>query len=202
MMLHVARTFAVGWMLGWPALGFGQARRWVPAAPSVDIICWQENSRLTRADFQAPTNPEPGQRIELFGSGITVVLTANATTRANAAIYTFGSGPDQPTEVVVRVEFYRESSWMDQAPIGGRAKALAHEQARFDVVELTGRKLRRLYTLAAADGQDLRAPWLTAEVECVYEEEAALLALYEEATAYDPTPAEQRRWNEVFSRSM
>jgi len=93
-------------------------------------ILWNENSRLTWADFKG----KPDKNIDaaaLTASGITVDLSAKTT---QTELLNFN--------VLVEARFYPDKSWYKRE--SASSFVLAHEQLHFDITELHARKLRRI----------------------------------------------------------
>lgn len=173
-----------------PALAHGQE---VP--PPGAIVCWQEHRKLTLDDFQAPRRPDLASQDSVAGTFL------GAVTQAKAVVYdVLQTGVRQQTSV--SVEFSKTGSWLNRTTPQDLAYTLAHEQLHFDIVELTGRKIRRVLAHYTAIGKPLDGPDITAEISCIYEEEADLQNLYEEETRAGNDVVQQGRWTALVHRSL
>ena len=176
-----------------PVLGHGQAS---PGAPASPIICWQEGRKLKWTDFQASTEPalEKGRikRGHILG----------ATTEANAVIYDRTTDSGQFVKTFVRVEFNKQKSWANNVDYFDQVGTLEHEQLHFDIIELTGRKIRRVLARCAAQHINYHMPAITKEITRIYYEEAALDDLYDKQAGYEDNPKAQARWQVQVSKQL
>jgi len=84
-----------------------------------------------------------------------------------------------------------------------RNNALAHEQLHFDIVELTGRKIRqRLAAYATAPGHSYHSPEHDAEIGCLYDEESDLQLLFDQESKAGNDLKAQARWQPYIRREL
>jgi hypothetical protein len=174
---------------------FGWAQNPLPRSATSNVVCWQEGRTLDEEDFQAKNRPILPEADSLPGTFL------GATTEANAVVYDFVKSTGQKG-VMVRVEFYKAKSWMNKTADMDISYTVAHEQLHFDIVELTGRKIRRLLATYAARKKSLSGPEITAEIVCTYEEEDSLQAMYDEDTYAGNDLFQQGRWTALVGRSL
>lgn len=173
--------------------GHGQAAR--PAARG-GILCWQEKRPLRWADFQATRQPNVSVNTSHLAG-----LVLGGTIEANAVVYD-RLGNKHYVGSYVRVEFDKSKSWLNQAYVLDSVSILAHEQLHFNIVELTGRKIRRILAQFAAQHNPLREPAVTAEIACAYEEEADLQNLYDEESQAGTNELGLGRWTALVYDSL
>lgn len=179
------RALAQVALLSCLALGYGQV---APPAPAPSrIVCWQAGRKLTWDDFQATRRPAEPKEDSVPGTFL------GATTEATAVVYDVLDTQGRPG-IVVRVEFDKTASWVNKRRDFDLGLTLTHEQVHFDIVELTGRKIRYVLARYAALHKPLVGPAIQADIACLYAEEDDLQSRYDKETWASYTPTTQARW--------
>ena len=164
-----------------------------PRQPAgLDIVCWQENRKLGWADFQSITRPVLTKEETLPNS----VLCA--TTEANAVVYDLNTDTGTFVKTLVRVEFDKRKSWINKATYDDRKATLIHEQLHFDIVELTGRKIRRILVKQP----DVHSATVTAAITQAYAEEAARQHQCDKQTQNGNDLKAQARWQMSIKKQL
>ena len=158
----------------------------------LDIVCWQEDRKLRWADFQATTKPV------LRKEDIWPNTVLGATTEANAVVYDLRTDTGEFVKTTVRVEFDKRKSWVNKAYYANRKTTLIHEQLHFDIVELTGRKIRRIL----AKQPDSFAATIEAEITRVYAQESTLQRLCDKETESGENLIAQARWQASIKKQL
>ena len=158
----------------------------------LDIVCWQENRKLCWADFQSTTRPVLTKEETLPNS----VLCA--TTEANAVVYDLNTDTGTFVKTLVRVEFDKRKSWINKATYDDRKATLIHEQLHFDIVELTGRKIRRIL----ATQPDVHSATVTAAITRAYVEEATRQHQCDKQTQNGNDLKAQARWQMSIKKQL
>lgn len=187
-----------GWLLwaAWPLAATAQAPE-----PG-QALCWREGRKLTWGDFQAQTPPpSPPVDPRLPGGSLA------ANTHAVALVYDFAKTATPQRGKVVTVCFDRGQSWVDRAWLNktydfDRELTLEHEQLHFDIVELTGRKIRRLISEFVIAGKSVRGPEFDAALLCLYYEENELQDLYDDESVHGNDWSEQYRWETYVAKEL
>lgn len=163
---------------------------------SAQVICWLESRKLTRADFQASTEPKS------TGYDVLANTFLAATTEANAIIYDQTTLPGYYLGSVVSVQFDKQKSWLSREFHFDTTDVIAHEQLHFDIVELTGRKIRRVLARCAAQHTSHHTPPTEAEINCIYDEEDDLQLLYDKEAGSGDNPKAQAWWQAFIHREL
>lgn len=140
------------------------------------IVCWSKTRKLTWKDFQAPSKPITS---DFKDYNILENTFVGATTDADAVIYDQTVGNGTYVGAFVRVQFNKNKSWVLRKGFADKDHYLPHEQLHFDIVELTGRKIRQVLARCAAQHVSYHTPKTEAEIGCLYEEEYDLQLLYD-----------------------
>jgi hypothetical protein len=159
------------------------------------IVCWQENRKLTWADFQAEALPEGSEVDTAYG------VSVGAVTEANAVVYELKTEAGKRAGVFVRVEFDPQKSWVNKHRHFDHSAVLAHEQLHFDIAELTGRKIRRLLARCAAQHLAYPAPAVTKQLGELYDAEDRLNTHYDQEAGFGNLKA-QARWQAAIKKQL
>lgn len=166
--------------------GYGQQGS--ATADASAVVCWQPDRKLRWEDFQATIKPTLRYRKIKPGHFL------GAVTEANATVYDLSTEAGQYVKTVVRVEFDKRQSWVNTTNYFDKDAALIHEQLHFDIVELTGRKIRRVLARCAAHHTTYHTPVIEAEIGCIYDEETEMQFLYDQEAGDGDEPVAQLRW--------
>lgn len=161
-----------------------------------DIVCWQEDRKLRWTDFQATTKPVLAKEVMLPNT----VLCA--TTEANAVLYDRTTDTGEFVKTYVRVEFDKRKSWVNKAYYFDRKATLIHEQLHFDVVELTGRRIRRILAQSAAKQLDSHAAVVEAAITHAYDQESTLQSGCDKETRSGDDLKAQARWQVLIKEQL
>jgi hypothetical protein len=157
-----------------------------------DIICWQEGYKLKFSDFQSDRRPTLPKEDSLPGHFL------GATTIANAVVHDFKTESGKYVKTIVRVEFDKRKSWINKTYYFDRKATLIHEQLHFDIVELTGRKIRRFL----AQQPDSFAPTVEAGIVRIYAQEDVMQRLCDKDTESGNNLKAQARWQESIKKQL
>jgi len=161
---------------------------------STQVVCWLSTRKLTWADFQATAKPILPKKDILPGSFL------GATTEAHAVVYDQLTNTGQSI-TVVSVQFDKRKSWVSTESFFDGRRYLPHEQLHFDIVELTGRKIRQVLVRYAAQHVSYHTPKTEAEIGCLYEEEYDLQLLYDKEAGGGNSTA-QAWWQAYVRREL
>ena len=164
-------------------------------ASDAPTVCWQENRKLTWDDFQAKVQPKNSEVDTTFG------VAVGATTEANAVLYELRTDAGKLVKVFVRVEFDTQKSWVNKVRSFDHLDVLRHEQLHFDIVELTGRKIRRLLARSAAQHIYHPAPAITKQLDEIYDAEDRLNGRYDAEAGFGNSKA-QVRWQVAIKKQL
>jgi len=144
------------------------------------VIAWQENNKLTWADFKGEPKLNSGAAAET-ASGINFGFSVK---EVNANVVSFS------TEV--KAYFYPEKSWFRAEH--NTPYILSHEQLHFDITELFARKLIK-------DISELKVSnSIKSELKTLYQNnENALREFqkrYDEETNHSENPENQKKWQD------
>lgn len=163
--------------------------------PPTSKLCWLESRKLTWSDFQAVTKPTLVEDGILSGALV-------ATTKATAVVYDQLTTTGQYTGSIVSVQFDKHNSWVNKDYFFDRKATMTHEQIHFDIVELTGRKIRRVLARYVPRHVSYHSPETDAEIGCLYDEESDLQLLFDQESKTGDDLKAQARWQSFVRQEL
>jgi hypothetical protein len=149
-----------------------------------NLICWQEQRKLTWADFQAKVRP----------LGVDSTISEAAAAPVLTVIGYIDE--DQKNNFLVRAAFDPQKAWVRDSS----AYLLQHEQLHFDICELVARRIRVSIAQAYKRGQDVFDSACGKEIQRLLTSEGTLQAAYDRETAHGLLETEQKRWREKITK--
>ncbi len=156
------------------------------ASPNEESFTWNENRKLTWADFKGSVDPN-SDAVALTASGITFGYSIN---RTNKRITGF--------KATIESHFYPYKSWY----VRGKADdyILGHEQLHFDITELYARKFReQVARLKVSQNVKQQLDVLYANINKAL---AETQNAYDTQSAHSMDPEMQKKWDQRIKEEL
>ena len=152
----------------------------VEKLPASDTLTWQPSTKLTWEDFLG----EAPARNSYAAFTYTMISMEYSATITNGKV--------KPTFEIYSA-FNRRKSWVKKEKEARTAEILAHEQAHFDIAEITARKLRKAL-LGASFSKDSLEPKINRLYQETIQAGDLMQALYDQESNHGLNKTQQQKW--------